>query len=142
MRDELDRQFFGGRRRGGDGQAVKPAKLAQLAGGSPRKAHGASPLPCATRRRKTPLASRRFLDDLDAAAKALKDGTTAGIVNPRWATEGTTVPDLVRHMTKYKLLFGPAGKNGGEAYLALHRGLAAYHLALNQQAVAQEVTVP
>jgi len=77
-------------------------------------------------------AARRFLNDLDGVAKVLREGGNAGLVNSRWASEGTTVPDLVKHMVKYRLLFGPAPRDGAEAYAALHRGLAAYHAALNQ----------
>lgn len=78
------------------------------------------------------LAAKRFLNDLDLVAKVLRDGANAGIVNPRWETEGTTIPDLTRHMAKYKLQFGPAARDGLDAYLALHRGLSVYHAALSQ----------
>ncbi|HUR53949.1 MAG TPA: hypothetical protein VMZ71_07450 [Gemmataceae bacterium] len=78
------------------------------------------------------IAVRKFLNQLDAAAKVLKDPAAAGFVNPKWDTEGTNVADLVKHMTKYKLLFGPAGVGNEEAYLALHRGLSAYLFVLSQ----------
>jgi hypothetical protein len=81
------------------------------------------------------LAARRFLNDLDNVAKVLKDNSMAGLLDARWATEGSTVPDLIRHMAKYKVLFGPAPRDGSgaEAYVAMHKGLAAYHAVLSQQ---------
>jgi hypothetical protein len=55
-----------------------------------------------------------------------------GFVNPKWGTEGANVADLVKHMTKFKLLFGPAALGNEEAYVAMHRGLAAYLFLLSQ----------
>lgn len=78
------------------------------------------------------IAVRRFLNQLDAAAKSLKDPTAAGVVNPKWATEGANVADLVKHMTKFKLMFGASGVGNEEAYLALHKGLSAYLFVLGQ----------
>lgn len=79
-------------------------------------------------------AARRFLNQLDSATKVLKTPAAAGLIDSKWATEGTTVADLVKHMTKFKLLFGPVEKGHEEAYLALHRGLAAYLFVLGQNA--------
>jgi hypothetical protein len=76
-------------------------------------------------------AVRRFLNQLDAAVKALKGSGTAGLVDPKWATEGTSVAGLIKHMTKNKLLFGQVERGNEDAYVALHRGLAAYLMALN-----------
>jgi hypothetical protein len=79
------------------------------------------------------IAVRRYLNRLDAVVKVLKDQTAIGFVNPKWNTEGTNVADLVKHMTKYKLLFGPAERGSEEAYLAVHRGLGTYLAALSQK---------
>ena len=76
-------------------------------------------------------AARRFLNHLDAASKVLRTPAAAGLVDPKWATEGTSVADLVKLMARYKLLFGATGKGHEEEYLALHRGLAAYLFVLN-----------
>ena len=78
-------------------------------------------------------AARRFLNQLDATAAALK-GNASGLIDPKWATEGTSVADLVKHVTKNKLLFGAAPKGEEDAYVALHRGLAAYLVTLNESA--------
>ncbi|MBX9582100.1 MAG: hypothetical protein K2X87_17480 [Gemmataceae bacterium] len=72
------------------------------------------------------IAARRFVNRLDATVKALRAPGAAGLVDPRWAAEGVSVADLARHMTKAKLLFGPAPRGGEDAYLALHRGLVVY----------------
>lgn len=77
-------------------------------------------------------AARRFQNRLTATADALKAPGAAGLIDTKWATEGTSVADLVRYMARYKLKFGPAGKGGEEAYTALHRGLVAYLTALGQ----------
>jgi hypothetical protein len=75
-------------------------------------------------------AARRFLNQLDTAATVLKKKKNGGIVVPRWTTEGASVSELTRHMVKFKLQFGPAPKDGEEAYLALHRGLTEYLITL------------
>jgi hypothetical protein len=77
-------------------------------------------------------ASRRLLNQLAAAVKALRDPKSAGLVNPAWETGGVSVSDLLKHMTKYKLQFGPADMGEGEAYVAVHQGLAGYLFALQQ----------
>jgi hypothetical protein len=77
-------------------------------------------------------AARRLLNQLDATVAVLKGNAAAGLVDPKWATEGTSVADLVRHMAKYKLTFGPVRKGHEEVYLALHRGLAGYLFTLDQ----------
>ena len=78
------------------------------------------------------VAARRFLNRVDAAAKALKGSSAAGLVDPRWAAEGVSTADLVRHMTRHKLLFGPAPKGDEDAYLAVQRGLVGYLVGLTE----------
>lgn len=78
------------------------------------------------------VAARRFLNQLDAAAKALRAPGAGTLVDPRWAAEGVSVADLTRQMVKHKLLFGPAPKGDEDAYLALHRGLVSYLVGLTE----------
>lgn len=78
------------------------------------------------------FAARRFLNQLDTVVEVLKGGGSSGLIDPRWTTEGTSVADLVKHLVKNKLLFGPAPSGEENAYIALHRGLAAYLYALNE----------
>jgi hypothetical protein len=79
-------------------------------------------------------AARRFLNQLDAAISVLKTPGSANLIDPRWSTEGTSVSDLVRHLEKNKMLFGAAPKGQEDSYFALHRGLAAYLIALTESA--------
>jgi hypothetical protein len=77
-------------------------------------------------------AARRLLNQMDVAVGVLKGPGTAGLIDPRWATEGTSVADLAKFMAKNKLLFGPVTKGNEDAYLALHRALATYLVLLNE----------
>jgi hypothetical protein len=78
------------------------------------------------------IAARRFLNQLAGAIRTLKAGGVTGLVNAAWATEGTNVANLVKHMTKFKIQFGPAAEGNEPSYLALHRGLATYLFVLSQ----------
>jgi hypothetical protein len=78
------------------------------------------------------IAARRFLNQMNNAIKALRAGAATGLIDPRWAAEGLTVADLVRHMTKFKLQFAAAPQGGEEAYATMHRNLATYLFVLNQ----------
>jgi hypothetical protein len=78
------------------------------------------------------IAAERFLDQFNSAIKALKGPNIAGLINSKWATDGISVTDLAKHMTKYKLMFGlaPIGSEG--SYLSLHKALATYLFVLSQ----------
>jgi hypothetical protein len=78
------------------------------------------------------IAARRFLNQLSNTVRALKGGGITGIINPAWATEGTKFADLVKHMTKFKLVFAAAPEGNEPAYLAIHRGLVTYLFVLTQ----------
>jgi hypothetical protein len=84
------------------------------------------------------VAARRFLNQLDATVKVLRDPSSAGLVNTKWATDGSSVADLTRYMARYKLLFGPADKGDEEVYTTLHRGLAWYLTALRQNSTPKK----
>jgi hypothetical protein len=77
-------------------------------------------------------AARRFLNRMAGAIKALKSGAANGLIDPKWAAEGLTVAELVKHMTRHKLLFGPAPRGRDEAYSTLHRNLVTYLFVLTQ----------
>lgn len=72
----------------------------------------------------------RFLNGLDALARVGKDPQLAGAYDPAWTSVGVTAADLVKHMRKYNLTFGPAPAGADDAYDALYRGLAGYYQAL------------
>jgi hypothetical protein len=78
------------------------------------------------------IAARRFLNQLAGAVRTLKAGGVTGLVNPAWATEGTNVANLVKHMAKFKIQFGPAAEGNEPSYLALHRSLSTYLFVLSQ----------
>jgi hypothetical protein len=78
------------------------------------------------------IAVRSFLNELAGAVKAMKTGAAAGLIDPKWATEGLTVADLTRHMAKHKLEFGPARRGGEEAYETMYRNLVTYSSVLSQ----------
>jgi hypothetical protein len=78
------------------------------------------------------VAARRFLNQLEGAAKVLREPSTAGLLNSKWQTEGASVSDLTRFMARHKLLFGPAEKGDEETYTTLHRGLGGYLMELRK----------
>jgi len=78
------------------------------------------------------VAARRFLNHLDIALVAFKAPNSFQMFNPAWASEGGSVGELVKHMAKFKLVFGPAPSGGGDAYVALHKGLSTYLFVLTQ----------
>ena len=77
-------------------------------------------------------AARRFMNRMAGAIKALKAGAANGLINPKWAAEGLTVADLVKHMMRHKLQFGAAPKGRDEAYMTMHRNLVTYLFVLTQ----------
>jgi hypothetical protein len=114
------------------GKPIEPAKLQKFTADVAKARASLEPL---TRQLdfSEAAASRKLLNQFDSVAAALRTNPS-GLVDPKWATEGVTVESLVKHVTKNKLLFGPAPKGEEEAYVALHRGLAAYLVALNESA--------
>jgi len=68
-----------------------------------------------------------YLKSLESAVKLLKDPVASnGLLIGSWHTIGTGVGELTKHMTKFKLTFGPASAGDDDAYRSLHRGLVAY----------------
>jgi len=76
--------------------------------------------------------ARRFLNQFDSAMMALKGSNLTGLVNPKWTTDGTSVSDLVKHMTKFKLMFAAVPKGNENSYFSLHKALATYLFVLSQ----------
>jgi len=79
-------------------------------------------------------AGRRFLERMDGAIAALKtgNGSLKGLLDPNWDAEGLSGADLVRHMAKYKLQFGPVPRGEEEAYETVYKNLTAYLFVLTQ----------
>jgi len=130
-RDALDRDFAAAAAPVLAGKPVDPFKLAKLSAtvkvAQQKLAPAIKDLPL-----NEAIAARRLLNQLEAVVKALREAGSSTLVNPKWSTEGTNVADLVKHMTKHKLRFGPADRGNEEAYLALHQALATYLFALTQ----------
>jgi hypothetical protein len=78
------------------------------------------------------LEGSRFLDDLDAAVRALRkgDGVLYLDFNQRFAKGGKTVQELVEYMSKNGLTFAPAMPGDERAYHALQVALSAQSLGL------------
>ncbi len=73
-----------------------------------------------------------FLKSLESAVKFLKDPASNGLLVGNWHAIGAGVGELTKHMTKFKLTFGPASAGNDDAYRSLHRGLVAYLTDLAQ----------
>jgi hypothetical protein len=115
------------------GKAPDPARVARLEA-TVKKAHDLLTPAIKDMDFAEATAARRFLNQLDTASKVLKTPSSATLLDPKWTTEGASVADLVKHMTKHKLLFGPVEKGQEDVYVALHRGLAAYLFTLGENA--------
>lgn len=76
--------------------------------------------------------ARQFLNRLNSSIKVLKSGYAYGLIDPNWALEGLTGAELVKHMTKYKLQFGPAPRGASESYETVLGNLSTYLFMLNQ----------
>ncbi|MBY0457202.1 MAG: hypothetical protein K2V38_07685 [Gemmataceae bacterium] len=131
IRAALDRDFAAVAAAVQAGKAPEPAKRVQLEV-TLQKAESALAPVLKTLKFEDATATRRFLNQMANAVKALKAGGVVGLVDPKWASEGTTVAELTKHMAKHKLSFGPATPGTEESYTALHRDLATYLLLLTQ----------
>lgn len=80
------------------------------------------------------LAARRFLNDFQSAARALRQG-----IAPRYAAflrfirGGKTAQEVAKYMIDHGLFFAPANAGEEWAYQALHYALASYDVAVNAQ---------
>lgn len=131
LRDQLDKDFTAAATPLADGKPADPMKLVKL-GVTLQRAQEAATAVIRDLPFDEAVASRRFLNRFESALPALKAAGAATLVVPAWATEGASVADLVRHMTKQKLQFGAAPKGGDASYVDLHRGLATYLFVLTQ----------
>ena len=131
LRDLIQRDFAAAAAPLLAGKPPEAAKLATLEAGI-AKMEAAAPAVLRDLSFQEAIAARRFLNQIATAMRTLKAGGVAGLVNPAWATEGTSVANLVKHMTKYKIQFGPALEGNEPSYLALHRGLSTYLFVLGQ----------
>jgi hypothetical protein len=114
-----------------NGKSPDPAKVKALEA-TAKKLEAAAPAVIRNLAFEDAKAAHRFLNQMNSAIKALKSSTLTGLINPKWATDGISVADLVKHMTKYKLLFTQAPVGGESSYITLHKALATYLFVLTQ----------
>jgi hypothetical protein len=114
-----------------NGKAVDPNKVNKLEA-SLKKLEAAAPPVIRTLAFDDAIAARRFLNQFDSAIKALRGANLSGLINPKWATDGISAADLVKHMTKYKLMFAQAPTGGEGSYITLHKAMATYLFVLTQ----------
>lgn len=131
VREELEKDFIAVATPLRDGKLPEPMKLTKLGFSLQRAQDLAAPviqdLPF-----DEAVASRRFLNRLEIALIAFKAPNSFLMFNPAWTSEGGSVGELVKQMTKFKLQFGPAPLEGGDSYVALHKGLSTYLFVLTQ----------
>ncbi len=113
------------------GKPVEAAKVTKLAA-SLKKLEAAAPPVIRNLSFEDAIAARKFLNQFDSAMGALKGSNLGGLVNPKWSTDGTSVSDLIKHMTKFKLMFAPVPKGNESSYFSLHKALATYLFVLSQ----------
>src|SRR5262249_36630479 len=76
--------------------------------------------------------AKRFIKEMQAAANTLQDSNVGNFFNGKWSAKGQTVFDLVDYMSKQGLRFAAAVGGNEPSYIALHRALADYDMALGQ----------
>jgi hypothetical protein len=128
---ELDKDFTAVAVVVQDGKAPEAAKVAKLAA-TFQKVQDLAGEVIKNLPFEDAAAARRFLNKMSNAITALKSGAAAGLIDPKWSAEGLTVADLVKHMMRHKLLFGPAPRGKDEAYATMHRNLVTYLFVLTQ----------
>jgi hypothetical protein len=82
------------------------------------------------------IRASRFLTEVKEAARVLRQPGASGYVTGKYTARGTTVAELVRHMSEQGLRFAPAAGGNDARHVALHRALASYDLALQAAAGA------
>jgi hypothetical protein len=78
------------------------------------------------------IEARRFIREVQEAANTLQSPNVANFFNGKWSARGDTVTELVGHMSRQGLRFAAAGSGNEPAYIALHRAMADYDLALSR----------
>jgi hypothetical protein len=76
------------------------------------------------------IESKRYLNQLGDAIKALSSPKAANYFNHTWSAKGRNVAELVAHMSKQGLTFGQAAPGDEAAYNALYLSLRNYEASL------------
>jgi hypothetical protein len=87
------------------------------------------------------IESKRYLNMLSEAVRALKDPKAQDYLTGKTAAKGKTVAELVDNMTRLQgLQFAPASPGDEGAYRALYRALQTYDLSMTQLNTSAPVT--
>jgi len=73
-------------------------------------------------------AAKRYVNELDAAVKILKDPNVAKYVDGSYSAQGRNVEELVNYMTSKGLRFAPAINGEEGAYSALFQSMLQYNI--------------
>ena len=76
------------------------------------------------------IRARRFASQLRASVRMLSDPGAANLVTGRWAPRGSTIGELIDHMDRNGLQFGPATPADQPFYITLHGLLVQYNSSL------------
>ncbi|MFO0878415.1 MAG: hypothetical protein U0840_13840 [Gemmataceae bacterium] len=76
------------------------------------------------------IESRRFLNQLNSAIKALSDPKVGNYFNNTWNARGKNVGEMVENMTREGLTFAAATSGDEAAYRSLYQALRAYEAAM------------
>jgi hypothetical protein len=79
------------------------------------------------------IESKRYLNQLDAAIKALSDPNAKKYFNNNWIGKTKNVAELVKHMSSEGLTFAPATPGDEAAYNALYTALRSFDSSLSSQ---------
>jgi hypothetical protein len=78
------------------------------------------------------IESKRYLNFLNDAMRALGNDDVANYFNQKFAAKGKTAAEVVKYMSDKGLKFAPATPGDEAAYRALHQALAIYDVSLSQ----------
>jgi hypothetical protein len=84
------------------------------------------------------IESKRYLNYLSQALKALGTEDVANYFNQKLSAKGKTVAELVKNMSDKGFKFAPASPGDEAAYRALHQALAIYGVSLSQNGAEKD----
>jgi hypothetical protein len=84
------------------------------------------------------IQSRRLLNQLRDNVRGLADPRVVQASQLDWRTNIRTVPDLVAHLKKNGLQFGPAAPGGEASYTATYRAMRNYEVSLSRSLSTSE----
>jgi hypothetical protein len=86
------------------------------------------------------IKGKRYINELQDAAKMLDDPNAANFFGGKWTPKGNTVGELIQQMTQEGLRFAAAASGDEAAYVALHRAMLNYDAGLSRLAPPPSAT--